>query len=337
MTQEEKLEEAKRLYETANADQKYVLESLFPELKESEDERIRKAILWCIETVELELGCKNVEGIDVAELKSWLEKQCEQKPVDKVEPKFKYLKIEGYENLSDYEKIFDDIADKYVRNKNQKGYNQYWYVKERAAEMLYQANKELKKKASWSEEDEDITGNIIRDLKRLSGDMVSKNQPYQKEIQWLKSIKDRVQPQPKQEWSEDDETKLNDAIDACKAKYGNMSYTADWLKSLKDRVQPQNKWISVDEEVYVKEPVLAQKKDKSDPFGGFVVCCDHTLTPNIYEHYMILGNIVSQNTWKPSDEQMEALLYEVNVWDKDSVNGQNLKSLYQDLKKLRWK
>lgn len=38
MTQEKKLEEAKRLYQTANADQKYVLESLFPELKESEED-----------------------------------------------------------------------------------------------------------------------------------------------------------------------------------------------------------------------------------------------------------------------------------------------------------
>ena len=233
MTQEEKLEEAKRLYETANADQKYVLESLFPELKESEDERIRKALIGGLKDC---MYSEWHDGVSIKECIAWLEKQCEQKPVWSEESK-QYLKIEGYENLSDYEKIFDDIADKYVRNKNQKGYNQYWYVKERAAEMLYQANKELKKKASWSEEDEDITGNIIRDLKRLSGDMVSKNQPYQKEIQWLKSIKDRVQPQPKQEWSEDDETKLNDAIDACKAKYGNMSYTADWLKSLKDRVR----------------------------------------------------------------------------------------------------
>lgn len=48
MTQEEKFEEAKRLYETANADQRYVLESLFPELKESEDERIRKEIISAI-------------------------------------------------------------------------------------------------------------------------------------------------------------------------------------------------------------------------------------------------------------------------------------------------
>ncbi len=38
MTQEEKLEQAKSLYKDANADQRYVLESLFPELKESEDE-----------------------------------------------------------------------------------------------------------------------------------------------------------------------------------------------------------------------------------------------------------------------------------------------------------
>lgn len=45
MIQEDKLKEAQRLYETANADQRYVLERLFPELKESEDERTRKEII----------------------------------------------------------------------------------------------------------------------------------------------------------------------------------------------------------------------------------------------------------------------------------------------------
>lgn len=33
MTEKEKFKEAKRLYQTANADQRYVLETLFPELK----------------------------------------------------------------------------------------------------------------------------------------------------------------------------------------------------------------------------------------------------------------------------------------------------------------
>jgi hypothetical protein len=45
MDNKEKLEEAKRLYETANADQKYVLESLFPELMESEDEKLIKNLI----------------------------------------------------------------------------------------------------------------------------------------------------------------------------------------------------------------------------------------------------------------------------------------------------
>jgi len=33
MTQEEKIKEAKRLYPTANADQRYFLEKLFPDVK----------------------------------------------------------------------------------------------------------------------------------------------------------------------------------------------------------------------------------------------------------------------------------------------------------------
>ena len=38
-------EEAKRLYKTANADQRCVLEKLFPELKESEDEKVREELI----------------------------------------------------------------------------------------------------------------------------------------------------------------------------------------------------------------------------------------------------------------------------------------------------
>lgn len=70
MTQEEKFKKAKRLYETANADQKYVLEKLFPELKESEDEKIRKKI---IATIHLYYG-EPLED-EAKEMIAWLEKQ----------------------------------------------------------------------------------------------------------------------------------------------------------------------------------------------------------------------------------------------------------------------
>lgn len=80
MTQEEKLEEAKRLYETANTDQKYVLERLFPELKESED-GTRKEIIKFVKS--------RLAGFpECDKFIAWLKKQGEQNHDDKVKPKF---------------------------------------------------------------------------------------------------------------------------------------------------------------------------------------------------------------------------------------------------------
>ena len=72
MAKEEKLEEAKRLYKDANADQRYVLESLFPELAEIEEVRIRKRIIQALHGDVLDME-ETTKAID------WLEKQCEQK------------------------------------------------------------------------------------------------------------------------------------------------------------------------------------------------------------------------------------------------------------------
>ena len=79
MTKEEKLEEAKRLYKTANADQEYVLESLFPELAVNEDEKIRQFLIHEVtETSDEIMSYRNMNKKDVL---AWLEKQAEQKPV----------------------------------------------------------------------------------------------------------------------------------------------------------------------------------------------------------------------------------------------------------------
>lgn len=78
MTRAEKLEEAKRLYETANADQRYVLESLFPELAESDDERIRK---WLIDWAKA-VNWSEQFTITKEQVIAWLEKQGNRKMVD---------------------------------------------------------------------------------------------------------------------------------------------------------------------------------------------------------------------------------------------------------------
>ncbi len=66
-------EEAKRLYKTANADQRYVLEKLFPELKESEDERVKKTLIEYFNAYP-----KDYYGeLKKSHILAWLEKQAE--------------------------------------------------------------------------------------------------------------------------------------------------------------------------------------------------------------------------------------------------------------------
>ena len=83
MTKEEKLEEAKRLYKSANADQRYVLESLFPELKESEDEKTKRLLHTIANKMSQHLRDifteEEFQCFD-AWSNAWLEKQGEQKP-----------------------------------------------------------------------------------------------------------------------------------------------------------------------------------------------------------------------------------------------------------------
>jgi hypothetical protein len=144
------------------------------ELKESDDEEVRKAILWCIKTVEKELGCKDVEGLDVAKLKSWFEKQG---------------------------KLIDEYEDKLDRcacyNFN-KGYKEGLKVGEK------KSSDRVKLMQEWSEEDKNRLNHVIKiiDFNIENGDYyygyngrdyLSKNEI----VNWLKSIKDRFQQQNK--------------------------------------------------------------------------------------------------------------------------------------------
>jgi hypothetical protein len=119
MDYKEKLEEAKRLYESANADQKYVLESLFPELKEPEDEKVRKAL---IEMVRDRTGDELWVDYNVhkEEVLAWLEKQGEQKPIEwdaDDDDKFFFLKarLKDYEDCIIYDEELSECQKHNVR------------------------------------------------------------------------------------------------------------------------------------------------------------------------------------------------------------------------------
>ena len=82
-------------------DSKGIVDYIFPELKEKEDEQHRK---WILEYLYDGLRKSDEQFKDHFKAAiAWLEKQCEQKPIDKVEPKFRVgdeIKTSNEESLT---------------------------------------------------------------------------------------------------------------------------------------------------------------------------------------------------------------------------------------------
>lgn len=101
----------------------------------------------------------------------------------------------------------------------------------------------IEQKPDWSDEDEEMLDSIIIDVDYIGEfpdyptklDCELKDESNAK-IKWLKSIKDRVQPQSK-EWSDEDENMLVKIIEEGYL----IPSERRWLKSLKNRVQPNLK------------------------------------------------------------------------------------------------
>ena len=81
----EALDEAKVIHKTIRKDLKPVIEQIFPELKENEDEKIREAIICGMETLKAQ-NRTTFATISIDSCINWLKKQGEQKLVV---PKFK--------------------------------------------------------------------------------------------------------------------------------------------------------------------------------------------------------------------------------------------------------
>lgn len=96
--------------------------------------------------------------------------------------------------------------------------------------------KQGKQKPYWSEEDEKRLKSCLNILqaKGLMGvtDTINSN--------WLKSLKERVQPQPKQEWSEEDKKHIIDIMDYLDDYY---SFAKDEYKDVADGVLNEIRWL----------------------------------------------------------------------------------------------
>ena len=220
-----RLERAKNDEEVCDERFCCVIDDLIPELAESENEKIRREII------------------------NYFQCQSEEEPTRK-EIHDKWIAwLENVPVTIDHEK--------------REGFHLgYKACLERQAEQKTEENKGNIGgiSSNWSEEDEMFVHGLIRGLaaKRdihghttFSSDCID----ITKTIDWLQSLKGRVQP--KQEWSEEDEDYLFLLNSICKdaeEKYRNspdvlvrkeIANARNWLKSLR----PQNHWKPSDEQM----------------------------------------------------------------------------------------
>lgn len=223
-------EALKKIHEIIRMDNHPVLpkeigEYLFPELRESEDERMMRAIGLALTDVSEERFTSL--GTTLKDCLSYLENQKEQKPIQTSEEK-EYIRtlknlISGFirdkqpEDVAYYQRVYDWLDGRHIEQKS----------------------------AEWSE---DIIRKAIKEVGLT-----------QHQIDWFKT---NVFP-PKQEWSDEDERMRNQLIydvehhkkeglisakrnKATKVLYNEIEKCYDekiaWLKSLHNRPKPSDSW-----------------------------------------------------------------------------------------------
>ena len=275
MTQEEKakaydevLKKARMFYKDEHVDNEVnsLLEVLFPEFKESEDEHYRK---WILEYLYCGLRRSDEQFKDQYKAAiSWFEKQCEQKPQGKSaleaineEKVDNANKVESrQEEFTDFERTLADICIGWIGE--EPGWEQY--IKDNADVLLKNAinmfnsvqdadfEQEPAEDPVWYDNMDDlIADGMIDEIQKSNLPKGSKHN----RIYWI----NKHRAQPKQEWNKDDEERIKNIIsvldvqvcwDGATGKKGNpYQKEIDWLKSLR----PQSTWKPSDKQMRTLE------------------------------------------------------------------------------------
>lgn len=209
------------------------------------------------------ITCNERHGYLTAENITWL-----KSIKDRVQPKVEW----GEEDEKIYNKICGLIHAAAFANcetdEDGKELNEY----AKMMHLLKLLKEKVQPQVEWSEEDEKTWKELIEEVKdqlnyvpapdcRDEEDEKALKQ-LNKWLTWLKSLK----PQSNQEWSEEDEHRINDTIyflETAKKHYAStmeLDACIDWLKSLR----PQKQWKPSEEQLRELENVFSPNTDSWD-------------------------------------------------------------------------
>lgn len=199
-----------------------MIESIFPELVESEDEKIRKQIIAFLRSPFIN---ENIADWKVAPWIAYLEK---------VKDFDKQLE-DAYKNSDEvqYKRGYDAAMREITYTEREADAKTIRELQERIKELSHSQVTKKSEQDGWTEEDERLLNGIYYTFEGIAP------LSYEKEIDWLKSIKERVHP--KQEWNAEDEDVCrlikNKFVKSVIVSSEELDRVLDWFESLKQRLQ----------------------------------------------------------------------------------------------------
>lgn len=304
MTKEEALNEI-RSWAIPSKKGREVLETLIPELAESEDERTKKQLIDAIK-----IGCSN-SGISFTKEAAdryiaWLEKQEENTWSEEDDAKVKVMCEEG--DLKPSERAWlKDLK------------NRVW---------------KEQKPAEWSAKGRrGRIGSTPEHIRKKAENFLSKMEPPYDADDICSAYETGAMENANSSWSEEDEKMLRTIISDGSRGVELDSKQISWLKSLR----PQSKqMISEDTEVLMTKLINLLKSYR---IGEETATTLANRIADTYGTQRYMDGLCDSGKlhWKPSEEQMESLAYAIQVLNsnphpKSAKAYQDLQTLYKNIK-----
>ena len=249
MTQEEKaraydeaLERAQKATRAGSDVAMDIVQYIFPQLAESEDERIRKALVWHLKA-DVDFVSN---GVTKAECLAYLEKQKSQKP---------------WEWSEEETKVLDSIIDDYEKAaKSFCGYDGKIGLLRAIRNGEYDLSKQ-----EWND-----GKNILEDIIVFVSGYADKR-VVTKWVSFLKSLR----PQPRQAWSEEDERMRKGLINFLRSSFIKENITDEMVAPWIAYLERQKPFVTIPATEIVKNEPMEMPSGKSlDALAGVVQAKD---------------------------------------------------------------
>lgn len=335
------------------------LETLIPELKESEDERIIRAIIDALYSHTNSINLLSSRGYQMGDIEAWLEKQKEQDneegdftiyhPQKNGEGKYECIPFSFYGSLTSFsndkdlvdflnESFYDKEECKRwceVENKPELPECKHKIRKDSIFDYLCESSSDEKQKEQKPELPKPHKGDDTNPydmsvseaqeyaIKRGFGIPYNDGEVYVDErhmTQTIGNILRWADEHPKEQKPIDYEVELKKCKD-------NPLYFYDKYVSIKQKPAEWRHYIWATNLRFDFTALI--KYDNTDNYE--IVQAGNRPKQEKNGVYILIKDIKLQSHWKPSEEQMEALL---NALHPDDPYYPELKSLYEQLKKL---